>query len=210
MEDWVDSYEEEERPEEEEEYEDENASEELLDEDVDGEEEAEESQNEPIESLNDLFARGLQDLELLGLTDIGNLAAWSVSTYKTGYGVEQLRDDNSETFWQSDSSLPHHLDAHFSKRVSIERICIFVDFLQDESYTPSKIAIYSGYGHHDLQQVSTLELNQPRGWVQIPMNDVSSSNALKTFLVRISILANHQSGKDVHMRAVRLYSAIDK
>ncbi len=32
--------------------------------------------------------------------EIGNLAVWTLSSAKQGNGVEQLRDDNTSTFWQ--------------------------------------------------------------------------------------------------------------
>ena len=32
--------------------------------------------------------------------DIGNLARWSVSSRKFGFGLQHLRDGNEETFWQ--------------------------------------------------------------------------------------------------------------
>jgi anaphase-promoting complex subunit 10 len=35
-----------------------------------------------------------------GLKEIGNLASWTVSTYKPGCGVEALRDDDTDLFWQ--------------------------------------------------------------------------------------------------------------
>lgn len=35
-----------------------------------------------------------------GLKEIGNLASWTVSTYKPGCGVEALRDDDTNLFWQ--------------------------------------------------------------------------------------------------------------
>lgn len=35
-----------------------------------------------------------------GLKEIGNLASWTVSTYKPGCGVEALRDDDTNMFWQ--------------------------------------------------------------------------------------------------------------
>jgi hypothetical protein len=33
-------------------------------------------------------------------TEIGKHAVWSLSTAKTGSGVQQLRDNNLDTFWQ--------------------------------------------------------------------------------------------------------------
>jgi hypothetical protein len=40
------------------------------------------------------------DPEALGLKEIGNLASWTVSTFKPGCGVEALRDDDMGLFWQ--------------------------------------------------------------------------------------------------------------
>lgn len=36
----------------------------------------------------------------LGLKEIGNLASWTVSSCKPGCGVEALRDDDTNLFWQ--------------------------------------------------------------------------------------------------------------
>lgn len=35
-----------------------------------------------------------------GLKEIGNLASWTVSSCKPGCGVEALRDDDTNLFWQ--------------------------------------------------------------------------------------------------------------
>ncbi len=35
-----------------------------------------------------------------GLKEIGNLASWTVSTSKPGCGVEELRDEDTNLFWQ--------------------------------------------------------------------------------------------------------------
>lgn len=32
--------------------------------------------------------------------EVGEQAVWSLSTAKPGNGVEQLRDDNTDTYWQ--------------------------------------------------------------------------------------------------------------
>ena len=34
--------------------------------------------------------------------EIGDLAIWTLSSAKPGNGVEQLRDKETKTFWQSD------------------------------------------------------------------------------------------------------------
>lgn len=55
-------------------------------------------------------------MEELKLVDIGALGAWSVSSCKVGSGIKELREDNPESFWQSDGAQPHYLDIHFSKK----------------------------------------------------------------------------------------------
>lgn len=35
-----------------------------------------------------------------GLVEIGREACWSLSSAKPGFGIEQLRDDNLDTYWQ--------------------------------------------------------------------------------------------------------------
>lgn len=41
------------------------------------------------------------DPAALGLKEIGNLASWTVSSSKPGCGVEALRDEDTNLFWQS-------------------------------------------------------------------------------------------------------------
>lgn len=40
------------------------------------------------------------ETSLEGLKEIGNLASWTVSTAKPGSGIEQLRDEDTNLFWQ--------------------------------------------------------------------------------------------------------------
>jgi hypothetical protein len=40
------------------------------------------------------------DATALGLKEIGNLASWTVSSCKPGCGVEALRDEDTNMFWQ--------------------------------------------------------------------------------------------------------------
>lgn len=35
-----------------------------------------------------------------GLLEVGHNCIWSISTCKPGYGVNNLRDDSIETYWQ--------------------------------------------------------------------------------------------------------------
>eukprot|EP00961_Rhodomonas_salina_P072781 977862-Rhodomonas_salina.1 len=56
--------------------------------------------------------------------EIGGEAVWTLSTAKPGNGVEQLsdnggarRDNNTETYWQSDGPQPHLVNIQFHKKV---------------------------------------------------------------------------------------------
>jgi hypothetical protein len=40
------------------------------------------------------------DPTALGLKEIGNLASWTVSSCKPGCGVDALRDEDTNLFWQ--------------------------------------------------------------------------------------------------------------
>ena len=49
--------------------------------------------------------------------EIGALAVWSVTSAKPGNGVELLRDDNLDTYWQSDGAQPHLVNIQFQRKV---------------------------------------------------------------------------------------------
>jgi hypothetical protein len=83
-------------------------------------------------------------------TDVAKLV-WTVSSAKPGYGVDRLRDDDLETFWQSDAISPHFINVQFNRRVTVSEIAIFCDAERDESYTPSKFCVRSGTNFQDLQ-----------------------------------------------------------
>lgn len=135
----------------------------------------------------------MPETSLEGLKEIGNLASWTVSTAKPGNGIEQLRDEDTNLFWQqvlhilcpsyvqlrtnrtnyrSDGPQPHMINIHFAKRVFVKRIRMFLDFENDESYTPTKISVMSGTGYHDLQEVTTMNFEQPSGWIDVNLDGV--------------------------------------
>ncbi|CAI5756530.1 unnamed protein product [Candida verbasci] len=173
------------------------------------------------------YLKGLQEFENLQLFDLSTLANWKLSSYKSGFGLSQLRDDSPETYWQSDGSNgssnsnsgnnmllnnnnqlinPHTITIQFSKKVSLERVSIFTNYSLDESYTPSKIKIMAGTSEGlDLIEVCTVNFNQPIGWSHIIFNGIRNDGVLKCFILKILILANHQEGKDSHIRAIRCY-----
>ncbi|RPB23359.1 APC10-domain-containing protein [Terfezia boudieri ATCC MYA-4762] len=157
---------------------------------------------------------------LTHLKEIGNLASWTVSTAKPGCGVPELRSDDTSLFWQSDGPQPHTINIHFAKRVLIKLIRIYLDYKSDESYTPTKLAVMSGTGYHDLQEVCVMVLEEPLGWVEVDLGaggvrddgeegrgENGEGGCLRSWLVQVVILGNHQNGKDTHVRGLQVFAA---
>ena len=70
-------------------------------------------------------------LQLPSTREVGNQAAWSLSSCKPGFGVEQIRDDNYETYWQSDGQLPHLVNIQFKRKTTVSAVAIYTDFRWD-------------------------------------------------------------------------------
>lgn len=151
-----------------------------------------------------LYKEGLRELDTQGLQDIGGTASWWASSHKQGYPVGNVRDDSPHTFWQSDGQLPHSIIVRFTKRQAIERVSLFVSYLHDESYTPSAVSVFAGTGDHDLAPVRTFHMDSPLGWRHITFEDTTREGILKCSLVKLVFLANHQNGKDTHLRALKV------
>ncbi|KAL1895481.1 hypothetical protein Sste5346_005289 [Sporothrix stenoceras] len=152
------------------------------------------------------------DPMLLGLKEINNLAHFSVSSHKPGNSVEELLNDDLNKYWQSDGPQPHLLTIHFLRRVEIRAIRFFVDYNQDESYTPTSVVLSAGTGHHDLLEFASLALTTPVGWQEIDLSKVgggADGQSLCCWIVQIKVKENHQNGKDTHIRGIKLY-AIDE
>lgn len=140
------------------------------------------------------------------LREMGKKAAWSVSSCKAGNGVSSLRDDNLDTYWQSDGAQPHLVNIQFQKKVKLQLVVLYVDFKLDESYTPCKISIRAGDGFHNLKDIKTVELDKPTGWVHISLSGNDPRETfVNTFMLQISVLSNHLNGRDTHVRQIKVY-----
>lgn len=147
--------------------------------------------------------------------ELGDEAVWTISTAKPGNGVEQLRDNNIETYWQSDGTHPHKVTIQFLRKASISEICLYLDFNLDESYAPKKISVCAGSTEADLIEVAAMELVDPIGWIVIPLSnsdqdlrlgdDDLTSTPLRAHLVQLQVLSMHQNGRDTHIRQVKLF-----
>ncbi|EAY99168.1 hypothetical protein OsI_21127 [Oryza sativa Indica Group] len=162
------------------------------------------------------------------MREMAKTAAWSVSSCKPGNGVASLRDDNLDTYWQSDGAQPHLVNIQFQKKVQLQLVVVYVDFKLDESYTPSKISVRAGDGFHNLKEyidirlgrtgklwqdfvsvnmeIKTVELSKPVGWVHISLSGADPRETfIHTFMLQISVLSNHLNGRDTHIRQIKIY-----
>lgn len=96
-----------------------------------------------------------------------------LNNYFEGFGVDQLRDDRADTYWQSDGQLPHLVNIQFQKKTTISDIYIYTDYKLDESYTPSRISIRVGTHFNDLQEIEVFMLTEPSGWLVYRLFHVS-------------------------------------
>ncbi|XP_037087221.1 anaphase-promoting complex subunit 10-like [Pollicipes pollicipes] len=148
--------------------------------------------------------------ERLGrVREVGNQAVWSLSTCKPGFGVDQLRDHCLETYWQSDGPQPHLINIQFKRKTTIQQVCIYSDFKQDESYTPNRVSIRAGTSFHDLRELEVKELTEPSGWVVFALRG-ADDRPLRTYHVQIAVITNHQNGRDTHMRQVRVHAPVEQ
>lgn len=87
----------------------------------------------------------------------------------------------------------------------------------------------AGSGPHDLRDVALLDLKEPSGWVKAELWHAACSSSggggaaggggaggggaaaaavvvepLRAFCLQVAVLANHQNGRDTHVRGVRV------
>lgn len=68
-----------------------------------------------------------------------------------------------------------------------------------------RISIRAGTNFNDLQEIEVMDLNEPSGWVIIPIKDIND-RPIRTFMIQIAVISNHQNGRDTHMRQIKVYS----
>lgn len=163
--------------------------------------------------MNNMLDIKIQEsLDLTNLRDIDG--TFIISSAKAGNGVEQLRDNNNETYWQSDGIAPHIVNIQFNRNITVAKVCIYVDYNLDESYTPKKLSLRTGTTQHDLTDIATFELNEPVGWIVVTVGKASnlqdvqddniSSEYLRTHLMQLKVASMHQNGRDSHIRQIRI------
>ena len=51
--------------------------------------------------------------------EIGKRASWWVTSAKVGNGVGLMRDERTNSYWQSDGQQPHLIDIQFEQKMNI-------------------------------------------------------------------------------------------
>lgn len=93
--------------------------------------------------------------------------------------------------------------------MGIRDIRFYVDYNEDESYTPTKIIFKSGTSENNLIQFAAMNMESPVGWQQVPLTGVGGEpdgNTLVSWVLQMQILENHQNGKDTHLRGIKIYA----
>ena len=159
-----------------------------------------------IKNDNNVSIKSVIDME--NLNDVRELSSeivLSISSAKPGNGVEQLRDGSLDTYWQSDGAAPHLVNIQFLKKSSVSHLCFYCDFSLDESYTPKRVNLRSGTCIHDLIDITTIELNDAKGWVILSLSDNNKEGEpLRTHMLQLRILSMHQNGRDTHIRQLKI------
>lgn len=164
-----------------------------------------------VEKLATRFTQGLQLFDYENMTDVGHLAHWKASSSKPGNPIENALDDDPETFWQSDGSQPHQIEVYFSRRMSIVQLVLYFSLIADESYTPRFVSIYAGYSRSDALFYKSLEVRNVNGWVSLTFQDNRPHDKLlKCQYLKFVFPANHENGKDTHLRGIRVFAPSKK
>ena len=146
---------------------------------------------------------------ILSLKEIGELGVWSLNSAKQGNGILQLRDNSTETFWQSDGPIPHLVNIQFLKKTAISHVALYLDYKTDESYTPEVISIRGGIHMNNMREIVKVNLTEPSKWYLIPLKQKGepgvSQNWVYTLNLQIAVLQMHHSGKDTHIRQVKVF-----
>jgi anaphase-promoting complex subunit 10 len=129
-------------------------------------------------------------------------AQFSVSSHKPGFGIPELLSEDLNQFWQSDGLQPHFILLQFQKRTILTGISMYINFNQDESYTPKLVSIRGGTCIDTLTEICKKETKEIQGWVDIEFDRIG------LFCLQVLVLQNHQNGKDTHVRGLKIHSVV--
>lgn len=61
-----------------------------------------------------------------------------------------------------------------------------------------------------MREIGAYDLVEPTGWIIIPLRDPHNpQQPIKTWMLQLAVLANHQNGRDTHIRQIKIHSPIE-
>lgn len=64
---------------------------------------------------------------------------------------------------------PHSSTLDCLSQVRLQSLAVYLDYKLDESYTPNKVSVSAGTSYDDLKHIKTIDMEEPSGWVTIPL-----------------------------------------
>lgn len=145
------------------------------------------------------FSRKMTLSSVLGkYTDVAGSAVFvASSTLDEIHGLENVRDNCSDTWWQSDGkSLPHNIDIIFPRPTMVSRVCVLT-YPADESYSPREIYLQAGNDWNNMRLFSSSIVDVHSDW---HIMELVSNGAISVMQLRLIIASNHHGGIESRLR----------
>ncbi|EYC00746.1 hypothetical protein Y032_0113g383 [Ancylostoma ceylanicum] len=134
----------------------------------------------------------------------GIVTAVANLSFLEGNGIHELLHDSVDKYWQSDGPQPHTVTIEFPRKTDISFVMMYLDFKNDESYTPSKIIVHLGSSLVHLDDGLPVEFNEPTGWQLIDLRSRRTNRPSRAMVIQLQVVHNHQNGRDTHIRHIRV------
>lgn len=115
-----------------------------------------------------------------------------LSSFKHGYGLQELMTDGENNYWNTDDSLPHFVRITFPAFTYVDSVELGLSYEADDSYTPEVIQLYAEGSTQDYK------FFEPDGPVFLQVRR-------RVFEIILTIHSNHAEGKDSHVRSLRVF-----
>ncbi|KAM0684910.1 Anaphase-promoting complex subunit 10, partial [Conglomerata obtusa] len=119
-----------------------------------------------------------------------------LSSFKHDFGINELLSTDMSKYWHTDDNLPHFIEISFLKRTHVEMVQLFLSFAKDDCYTPELLEVWTGLVRENMRCVKKLNVFEPEGAISLSIDE-------ECFYIYIIIRANHQDGRDSHVRHVK-------
>lgn len=139
---------------------------------------------------------------------------WFISSARSENQLDKLRDDNENTYWQSDGPGPHYISMEYTRKKRVKEVWFNINYKIDESYCPNRICIQIEDCFGDWVDYKNYKIDKGNGWFRLDFEERNSKGEiirpyLKTTGIQFNILTNEHGGKDCHIRAMKIFGPRD-